>query len=68
MIVVANFFLQDKLEQNLFLKKLFLMANTYIKIVLDILFLFLFNVYFRFVKEKLMWKKYIIIKILLNKK
>lgn len=39
-MAITRFLIQDKLRQNRFLKKTFLLAETNIKVVLEMLFLF----------------------------
>lgn len=40
-VIVVNFYFQNRHEKEYFFKKIFLLTNTSIKVVLDILFFFL---------------------------
>lgn len=57
-IVLASVFYENKLGLSRFLEKTFLLANTSIKIVWDILFLILYNADILFVEQKLTWRSY----------
>lgn len=67
-IVVVNFFIQDKYNNDQFFKESFLVANTNMKVLLGIPFLFPSYINVRFPKKELGYRKYITIKTLFNKK
>ncbi len=58
-IVSASLLLQDSLGRVWFFEETFLLADTSIEMVLEMLFLALSNADFQFSAEKLTWKTYI---------
>lgn len=67
-IVLASVFYENKLGLSRFLEKTFLLADTSIKIVWDILLLTLYNADILFAEQKLTWRSYKSVKTLLTTK
>lgn len=63
-IVLANFEVEDKQERTRFLHKTLLVADTAMKIVLEMPFLALSKVEVNFVGRELSWKTYSLNKVL----
>ena len=59
-MVLANFQVEDKLARAHFFQELFILADTTVEVVLDMLFLTLSNVDVLFLKQELSWKSYTI--------
>ena len=57
-IVLASFWVKDKLGQTCFFQKTFLLANVGVKVVLRMLFLTRSNLNIQFDKKKLTWRSY----------
>lgn len=58
-MVIARFFLQDKWGQDQFFKKIFILADVSVKMIIGILFLFFSNANLQFSKvERLIWRNY----------
>ena len=65
-MVIASFLLQDKLEKIRFFQETFLVADTQIKVVFEILFLTFGNANIRFAERELVLKTYSATKALLT--
>lgn len=63
-IVSAGFLLQNNFGRVWFFEEVFLLANTSIKVVLRMFFLFLSNANFQFSARELIWRSYISAEIL----
>ena len=57
-IVIAGFQVKDKLGRIQFFKQLFLLAETSIEVVLEMLFLTLSNANIQLAKKELTWRSY----------
>lgn len=57
-MVIASFSIQDKLGRIQFFEETFILANTNIEVVLDMLFLAISNTDIWFDAESLTWKSY----------
>ena len=63
-MVITNFQIEDKVGRSKFFQEIFLMANTKIEEILEMLFLKLNNTNILFNKTTLIYKSYIIKKTL----
>lgn len=64
-MVIARFFIEDKFRiKDQFFKKTFLVVNTNIKVVLEILFFLLSNANVDFSERGFIWKSYTTAKVL----
>ena len=57
-IVIASFLLQDKLRKVRFFKETFLLADTSMEVVLEMLFLTRSDADIRFAEKELVWNRY----------
>lgn len=60
----ASFQVEDKLKKPGFFKKIFLLTDLNVELVLEMLFLMLSNANIQFIKKKLIWKSYTTTKVL----
>ena len=58
-MTLAGFSIQDRFKKAHFYKKIFLLANTSMKVVLEMFFLACSNADFLFGVKKLIWRSYI---------
>lgn len=57
-MVITGFLVQDRLEKVWFFKKTFLLIDTSMKVILEILFFIFSNVDIWFIKKELIWRSY----------
>lgn len=67
-IILANFQINDKFGWAWFFQKIFLVANTSVEVILDMLFLTLSNADMLFVERELTWRLYILVEAVLTTK
>lgn len=65
-IVLASFQVMDKLRKTRFFQKIFLLTDTSIKVILNIIFPTFSNIDILFVKQKLIWRLFTSAKTLLT--
>lgn len=65
-MILVSFKIEDKLKKAQFFQKIFLLANTSVKMILKIFLLTFSYVNMSFLEQKLIWKFYIVAKALLT--